>query len=102
MYPSDLELLAGIAKRTSQGLIVQLSTYSANFDNSQEDVLPHVILLLKDCGLKIVARVSANGQMMSLVLAHNIEWSDYFRLIPPCFNSWLARAQNITLIDQRD
>src|SRR5260370_12328137 len=76
MYPSDLDLLSTVIQPISNGVIVQLSTYSANCANSQRDVIEVVTSLLRGCGLEIVAAVSVNRQMMSLVLARGFEWSD--------------------------
>ncbi|MGA3210342.1 MAG: hypothetical protein ABSD20_03490 [Terriglobales bacterium] len=93
MYPRDLGILTSAVQRTSQATIVQLSTFSANCDNSQEDVIAAIGCLLKDSGLEIVAAVRANGQMMSLVLARNVTWSNCFGSLPNRFQSWLERAK---------
>jgi len=86
----DLKRLATVVQGISQSVVVQLSTYSANYDNSQKDVLEVVTSLLKCCGLEIVATVPAKGQMMSLVLARGIGWSDSIRSLACRFTSWLA------------
>lgn len=93
MYPGDLDLLATVVHGISQGMIVQLSTYSANCDNSQSTVIEVVASLIRNSGLKIVAAVSANGQMMSLVLARGIVWSDSMRCLASRFASWQALAE---------
>jgi hypothetical protein len=42
MYPQDLELIASVSQGISQGIVVQLSTFAANDDNSQKDVVEEV------------------------------------------------------------
>jgi hypothetical protein len=92
MYASDLERLTTVV-RGMPHVIVQLSTYSANCANSQRDVIAAVTSLLNGCGLELLATVSANGQMMSLVLARGIGLSDSIRSLASRYDSWLARAE---------
>lgn len=92
MYPDDIEQLATVVQGISQSVVVQLSTYGANSDNSQKDVLEKVTSLLQSCGLEMVATIRANGQMMSLVLARGIGWSDSIQSLASRFTSWLARS----------
>jgi hypothetical protein len=89
IYRDDLKYFATAIQPISQSLVVQLSTYSAQNDNSQSDVIDVVLSCLKDSGLEIVATVRANGNMMSLVLARGIEWSDSLRSLSARFGSWL-------------
>jgi hypothetical protein len=89
MYREDLECFATAIQPISQSLVVQLSTYSAQNDNSQPDVIDVVRSSLKDSGLEIVATARADGNMMSLVLARGIEWSDSLRSFGARFDSWL-------------
>ena len=99
MYPSDLNCVATAVQSISQGIIVQLSTYSVNNANSQEAVIESVRSGLKAAGLDIVATVRANGtsnglpwQMMSIVLGRGIAWADSLRTLESRFELWLKRA----------
>lgn len=89
MHPSDLKILATAIGPISQGIVVQLSTFSANNDNAQPDVIEVVRSGLKDSGLEIVADVHANGNMMSIVLVRNIAWADSLGSLGSRFKFWL-------------
>jgi hypothetical protein len=93
VYPSDLECFTASVQPMSQGVIVQLSTYSARNDNLQQDVIELVHSRLKDSGFEIVASVHANDNMMSMVLSRNIAWADSLRSMESRFKSWLDRVK---------
>jgi len=88
MYPSDLICLADVLRRMPQRVIVQLSTYSANNANSQRKVIDEVRTRLAPAGLEVLVPVKANGNMMSLVLARNINWADSLRSLDSRFEDW--------------
>jgi hypothetical protein len=90
MYPADLEILVSAVQDMHQSVIVQLSTFNANDDNSQKDVSAAISAALEKCGLEIIAEVRVNGQMMSLVLTRNVEWKDSLHSLPERFESWLG------------
>lgn len=92
MYPGDVQLLATMLKQIPQGVIVQLSTYSANNGNAQNAVIESIREHLNGCGLEVVATPAPNGSMMSIVLTRNIPWSDSFRNLAPRFAAWLEVA----------
>lgn len=98
IYRSDIEYIVAVANRIPQGVVVQISTYSANGDNSQKDVIAMVDTAIGSSDLEIVATVRADGQMMSLVLARAVEWSDSLRSLESRFEFWLAlvRSQQST------
>jgi hypothetical protein len=91
MVPADLDQLADVVERISGGVVVQLSTYSANNDNAQADVRSIIGSRLTSAGLQEAALVSANGNMMSLVFVRNVEGSDAMRSLPVRFQNWLGR-----------
>ncbi|MDP2663801.1 MAG: hypothetical protein Q8R28_24055, partial [Dehalococcoidia bacterium] len=94
MYPSDLELLAAAVEPIQSPVIVQLSTYSANNDNPQSAVVKVVHSRLEHSGLQEVAKVRADGNMMSLVLARNIDGVESIRSLSARFESWLGQVRD--------
>lgn len=74
MYPIDIEFVGAAVLALEEGapIVLQLSTYSANNANKQEDVVSTIVPLLKTAGLKLATNVRADGQMMSMVFTLNI------------------------------
>jgi len=93
MDPADLDLLGATVESIEAGVLVQLSTYSANNDNPQSAVTEVVSSRLARVGLQLLAAVRADGNMMSLVLGRNIETAVSICALPGRFDSWLARAK---------
>ncbi len=60
IYPDDLDLLAAAVARIPTGIVVQLSTYSTQNGNSQDEA---------------TREVQPNLQMMSLVLTRGLPWT---------------------------
>ena len=75
MYPDDLDILAAATQIYRENIIVQLSTYSANDDNSQKDVIECIHPRLTQEGFKKAAVVKLNGNMMSLVFQRGVEFA---------------------------
>ena len=71
------------------GILIQLSTYGTNGGNSQEAVIESVEPILTAHGFSQCARVSVNGNMMSLVYTRNVSWSAKLANLPDRFNNWL-------------
>ncbi len=93
MYPGDLDVFTQAITELNQGVIVQLSTYSANNNNPQDAVIQALKSRLEFSGLEIVAVVRADGNMMSVLLARNVDWQASLNSIPARFQSWLAQAR---------
>jgi hypothetical protein len=72
MYPSDIDIAcAPMASLRSIPIIVQLSTYSANGGNSQEDVLDNVVPLFEAHGFATAGCVCADCAMMSMIFTRD-------------------------------
>lgn len=93
MYPCDLDRLAAAIAPISQGVVVQLSTYSANNNNPQQMVIDVVSSRVAPSMLEIAAVIRADGNMMSLVLTRNLSWVDSLRELPPRFAAWLSNLK---------
>jgi hypothetical protein len=92
MYPEDIDLLCQSIARVSQGVVVQLTTYSANNNNPQQEVKKAVISRLTRSGLHLASEVIANGNMMSMLLARNLGWEGSLSEIATSrFEFWLSR-----------
>lgn len=99
MYPDDLDLLAADVARIPTGIVVQLSTYSTQNGNSQDEVTREVQSRLSGAGLKVAAKVrplrkdgQPNLQMMSLVLTRGLPWAGALQDLEARFHSWLRCA----------
>jgi hypothetical protein len=93
MYPSDLDLLAEAVKTIHAAVLLQLSTYSANNDNPQKEVIAVVGSRLRWSGFEQFAVVPADGNMMSIVFGRNLDRAASMSSLPTRFQSWLRRAR---------
>ena len=91
MYPPDLSAIVDAIRDLRGGVIIQLSTYSANNGNAQKDVLSSVDSILTEGEFALAAVVWANGNMMSLVYARDVSWSAELADLPGRFRQWLPR-----------
>lgn len=92
MYPEDLDLI-GQELQEGTDLLIQLSTYTANGRNQQPDVDKCARDKLAPFGLERIARVAADGHMMSLVFARGLTWADELASLNTRFRRWLNIAQ---------
>ncbi len=96
MYPEDLYLVAKAMKKIQTPVMIQLSTYTANGNNSQPDVEQCIRDRLVDRdggGIEQIATVTAGGDMMSVVLARRVEWAGELTSLNERFQRW---RKNIT------
>ena len=91
MYPRDVRAAVGAVRDVSGGVLIQLSTYSADHDNPQEDVLPSVDPIFARGGFRLAAQVVFDGHMMSLVYARGISWWAELAELPRRFDQWRPR-----------
>lgn len=89
MYPEDLDLIGQAIQERRTGVLIQLSTYSANGDNSQSNVEQRARVKLELFGLKRIAKVTVDGQMMSLVFARDVAWAGELTSLGGQFKKWL-------------
>ena len=92
LYPEDLELAMRATGNLEGGVLIQLSTYTANGGNAQGDVIQSLreILESKQNAFKLTAQVRVNGHMMSLVYARNVSWDAELTDLHSRFTAWLA------------
>ena len=93
MYPEDLDLMGRTVQDRRTNLLIQLSTYSVNGDNSQPEVEECARGKLVAFDLEQIAKVAADGQMMSLVFARGVPWAGELTSLNERFQRWL---KNIT------
>ncbi len=92
MWPSDIVRAGAAVLELGQGpVVLQLSTYSANNANSQDDVISSIEPLFNASGLQLAATVRADGNMMSMVFARSVRPIQDARL-EQRFEKWLAQA----------
>ena len=98
LYPDDLRQAAGQLNRLDGGVIVQLSTYSTDYGNGQEDVQKSVDDILKPnlFTQRAVVKVSAKHggkAMMSLVYTRDVPaaMSERLKNLSYDFNKWFSK-----------
>ena len=88
LYPKDLELAVRALNDVRGGVLMQLSTYSANGDNPQREVITSVKSVLRCGRFTLAAVVKVNGNMMSMVYARDVGWAADLAALPGRFNEW--------------
>lgn len=90
LYPEDVKMAMRAMDRLEGGVLLQLSTYSANDGNSQGAVIASVNSVLASNGFTLFAVMWVNRAMMSLVYARNVSWGAELTDLPGRFTKWLA------------
>lgn len=91
MWPDDIDIVGAAAPDFGERVVLQLSTYSANNANAQDDVIASIEPDLSSAGLGLAATVRADGNMMSLIFARGVGQIRKAEL-PRRFAGWLKRA----------
>lgn len=91
LYPQDIERTICALQGNSGQVLIQISTYSPNGANPQGAVISSVNSIFSASGFTLCAVVRVDGNMMSLVYAHNVPWSAELANLPCRFSDW-ARA----------
>ena len=88
LYPINLEHTLRALKDVDGGVLLQVSTYirGRRNENPQGAVISSVNSVLTNAGFALAALVWANGDMMSLVYAHHVEWVNLLARLPEQFN----------------
>ena len=96
LYPIDLKFVLCELHGLESGVLIQLSTYTANGNNPQEAVIDSVDYTLTSGGFHLQAKVrplTVEGQphegMMSLVYERNVAWAAELAGLPDRFEEWL-------------
>ena len=93
MWPQDAVLAASATLAlVDSPTIVQLSTYSVNNDNSQNEVTRTIEPPFQAVGMQLTAAIHADRSMMSLVFTRNCSINDTIAAFPDRFAHWLNRA----------
>lgn len=91
MYPDDLRLLIEKTPCFSK-ILIQLSTYSVNDDNSQEQVIKKINSMLLPNEFEDVAIVKPSNSMMSLIYQRGLDSAlvDELTSLSRRFKKWFA------------
>ena len=89
LYPEDLDLAMAEMKRLKGGILIQLSTYSANGNNPQGAVIASANSIIAGAGFTLCAVVRVDGNMMSLVYARKVPWRAKITELHDRFKAWL-------------
>jgi len=90
MDPADLDRLLNVLDGVPGSVVVQISTYSANNDNAQDNVREVIASRLGGGGLQEAALIRADGNMMSLVFKRGIEGGAAIESLSTRFEAWLS------------
>lgn len=93
MDPSDFELIVSAVRGLRGPLLMQLSTYSANGENRQPEVIAATDAGLSPAGFEQLAVVRADGHMMSMLYGRNVRRGPKLHDLPGRFDSWLAEVK---------
>jgi hypothetical protein len=92
MGPADLiTAMAPLVELPAAPTMIQLSTYSSNDDNSQQDVLECIEPVIEAAGFTLACLVRAGGDMMSLVFVRDLG-DVILGDLPERFSDWLKAA----------
>ena len=89
LYIEDIEKVVREMPALDDGILMQLSTYSA-MNNPQEAVIlaTNQVLAAKD--FRLLAVVRLNGSMMSMVYGRNVPWAAELADLGDRFNKWIS------------
>ena len=93
MYPSDIKLVMDTVDDVYGKILIQISTYSANYKNAQDKVVASLDKLLKDGRFTRAVKISANGNMMSLIYTRDVVWAEELKSLSDRFNNWFSRLK---------
>ena len=88
MYPYALDKVIEATRSYSGNVLLQLSTYSTNDDNSQDAVAECIRSRLAFGGFEEVAIVKPNASMMSLLYQRGVEFSTELVSLPWRLRRW--------------
>ena len=91
LYPADIERALHAMRSPEGGILIQLSTYTANGNNPQGAVISSVNSILTASHFTLPGVVRVNNKMMSLVYARNVSWSAELAGLPSRFEKWLSK-----------
>ncbi|OGJ90696.1 MAG: hypothetical protein A2350_05330 [Candidatus Raymondbacteria bacterium RifOxyB12_full_50_8] len=87
MYPADLDRITGWLNRYATPCVIQLSSYSANNNNSVERIEDTILQKMTPAGFKLLSTVTADGNMASFIIYRGFECK--IKDLKTCFNNWL-------------
>ena len=89
LYPDDMGRIVEAVKNVKRPIVLQLTSYDVNNNNSLELTVPAMLAPLTAADFVLSARVSPNAQMVSLVLTRGLTLWDTPESLGQQFNRWL-------------
>lgn len=89
LYPEDIDLLVRFSAASTVPVVVQVSSYDTNNNNSQVDTIPAISTPLLANGFTEAARVKPNELMVSLVFCRGLALWSSSAILNQRFNDWL-------------
>ena len=90
LYIDDIEKAMRAMADLNDGILMQLSTYSA-MNNHQGAVISSMNQVLAANGFQLLAVVRLSGHMMSMVYVRNVSWAAELADLPGRFNEWVRQ-----------
>ncbi|MGH6803272.1 MAG: hypothetical protein ACREC3_07880 [Methyloceanibacter sp.] len=92
MYPDDISIVGtAIRDLPRVPIVIQLSTYSVNGDNSQRDVRESIVPKFGDYGFEMACYVRADNAMMSIIFCRDTSVASN---LEAQFQAWLVRHRH--------
>ena len=91
MYPFDIKLVLDAVNDISGEILIQISTYSAQCDNRQCEVVTSLDHLMETGGFARAVRINVNGNMMSLVYTRDVVWMAELKSLCDGFGAWFGK-----------
>ena len=89
LYPKDIQAAMSEISRLQGGVLIQMSTYTANGGNSHERVIASMKQVLATKDFRLLGVVRLNGHMMSMVYGRNVPWAAELADLGDRFDKWL-------------
>ena len=72
------------------GVLIQMSTYTANGGSSHERVIASMKQVLATKNFRLLGVVRLDGHMMSMVYGRNVSWGAELASLGDRFDKWLS------------
>ena len=96
LYPVDLDTVTqafNASKKQGRPIVIQISSYTANNGNPHHIVEEMISARLQEDNFQLLARVKANGNMISRVYGRNVQlWEGAAGMLQDDFTAWLGEV----------
>ena len=90
VYPKDAQLAVDAIGKLQGGILIQMSTYTANGGSRHEYVIASMKQVLATKDFRLLGVVRLDGHMMSMVYGRNVSWGAELASLGDRFEEWLS------------